>query len=1305
MNPQTKHGYLKLLQTTAIRERMTNRWSLRRMMGVPMKENSERKVQACGTDLVSYRLDGPTNVAGMENYSSLWQLDRFTDFEALIPKVAPALLGHPLLSDEAYVNLVLSYISSFDEYTPFLVNNFYGDSATLVEKIREAQGPDMKRIEDASVEASADELLRTYNLPADDLSPEWIAERTAWRAYELRKHFLADSLVTLGGLIGFNSVTGAKAMKLADDVVDAAVKGREQSWRKAQSAALLSAVRGNWNLKFISSRNSARALEFERKVLPIAATGARGVQIQLAVESAMKRIKEAVKKRDPKFTSNDRTKPEYYTGANLDRISYLKLGLKDRVVPVTPDQLSRLFYRKLELLADGDAPRAERTAVLKVAQNKAVMKYMELFFADVAGQYQEALDRKPTAPAPIKNEESCSPLLGCGSNSASEKVARGLAAGEGAPQTLRDVEIDETNTPLESLLVPAAKKAMADFQKALETSAKYNAPKIEEGAVVGGTSPSRDRIREKYARLNTIREFPTRAVVDRTAVAKPYIPDLAKAMATENFYVSDTAQRAKAKELMEEAFAMIGLSVAGVGADPSKGFEHKQTGGYSGGVGMPSAPKRDYWIVSNLRGVERVVQMQMPKATLLEKIAGSALDQKILGNIVENDAYARAPMLAMQDSSGSVQDKEPEGRYNRFVNGTYFVPSMLRSGVKYFDKNRKTDNGWDVPNIRNTFQMHLYRAGANDVGKVEDFCEADLRDYGNDDKFKNMFKSITGLRDAFGSQGAAREWDEQITKDIRSKSQALLEDYIDPISMYLFVAVLLVMAWQLAPLILGFFSAAGAATTVGGALAAAGEMIGAFAKISMLLAVGNASPLMVLFTTQSILMGSVFCYQLPPQLDYAFQVTNSQITSDRVLLANREKLQNTREELTSSRMWARFAVGMEVFQLGVFTAPGVYRTLGFKGTRLIGKLTKDIDPELAKRIANESLDKLVKENGVRKGLALYSERIKVAIQNLDRASAVKEGAKASDLTEVMVQRAAPRFTDANLLRKIYGVTAEFDEVTKELKFVSTGYLKNVESQITKQRELITELQKAAGEIKKSSQWAEARAYIRNLKYKYGEDAKYFRLIVAKDYDEAAQALAAGVRPENASGMADAVGSAKALKQVMTGKNAKEIQILVEFAKLRDLEYKAGLLRKYGKILNGVKGDRLPLEVVQKHLRAFTLEDWQANQSLILDAVRRPLTKAESALKWKALLGFKTSARAYEAQVPKAFFKDLYKGFDYITQDYKSLNPKLVTLSKGVKNGVADLSIDRLGHENAIDPNDIIANPEDYEFLTIHLDDL
>jgi hypothetical protein len=1307
-DPKTKHGYLKLLQATAIRERMTNRWSLRRMMGLSLSDDADRKVMACGTDLVSYRLDRAEKVSEMENYSSLWQADRFNDYSLVIPKLIPRVFNNPLFDDETYAQIVLDFAINFDEGGAWLRGKPYnGNIRAFLDDVKLHEALSLKNAEEKTMTAGtvAHDIFTTYNLPADDLKFPAIATRSAWKAMDLRAKSVESTLVQMKQNFKWNSIPDAKAAVMAGDAVTRALKTREAAWRAKQAGLIQDTLAAVWNDFFVGDRNNARYEDFEKKLLPLAAIGARAVHIQRAVEDETRKLAGRMLNSGTTrsiWGAKDRRDPNYYISDDLARISYVtamerdKNTIKDRVVPVTPDQLSRLFYKKLELLGDSDSPREEREAVERISANKAVVKYMGNFFAEVGGEYQKAVEAKfgkaptdATTTRGVAGAPDCAAILQSGANGTKERVSK--PAAEGNAPVAKDVDIDETNTPLGEVLVPSAQATMTKFLTAIATPPKVKPPEVAPSdGVIGKGGFQANRGISNFSGLDSLHASMPRLTADATRVARPrFIPKFLLGEEEENFYIPDPKAREAAKVLFQEALGMIGLAQAGGGGDPLSGFNHNVGYSSSAGDGMgvgTTTDSWDYWELRNYIAIEQVIRAQMPKSTLLERTAGTLLDQKILGNIIENEVYGKAPILAMQNSVVAVRDTEADGLWKRFVQGKVFVPSMLRSMTYLFTKERTQDGGWLKSEVRSVIYQHMYRAATNDLGKVEDFCEADLRDYKNDDKFKTMFKSIAGLRDAFASKGPAKAWDDEVAKDIRSWQQRVLEDYIDPLSMYIMIAILVVMAWQMAPVLLGFMASAGAATTFGGVAAATGELLGTFAKVLLLLSTGNLSPVTIMFSLQSFLMASVFCYQLPPQADYAFQVANSTVKVDKVQLANREKNLSSLEEVAQSRLWARFGVAMEFVQFGAFTAPGIYRTLGFKGSKMIAGLTEGVDATLAERVAQKSLRDLIHEKGVTEGVAEYSKTIGTALKNLDRASSVAKAATEGDIAEVMVQRTSKYLADKEILTAIYGKVGVFDEATQTWKDItSTGVLRETEEQIAKTREYIKTLQDEAAELKKSNRWIEARAYARNLKYKYGKDAKYFALIVAKDYEEAAMTG----------------------KVVMTGKNAKELQTLFEVAKLRDLEYKAAYLEQQANALFKLGAGEVTPEIAAQHLRRLSLSDWQMHEKLTLDAVGKPMTPGNPALAplWKRVLHLATRMGKPTDKVSYKFFKEIYKGFDYVAQDYKALNPRMVSIAHGIKNGAADLTIDKAGEANKLNPQDIIDHPENYEYLTIKLDDL
>ncbi|MBS1962566.1 MAG: hypothetical protein JST04_10140 [Bdellovibrionales bacterium] len=1370
MAPKTKHQYLKLLQATALRERMTNRWALKRMLQLKLG-GVDRTVKACATDLVSYRLAKPMRVDDMENYSSLWADDRFKDLKELHPKLIPALLGHPLLSDDGYVDVILTFFTSLPNFPQFLAGKFGGSDQQFIAFLKSRVVESMKAEEESEFAKVAAELLVDFNLPGDDLSIFAIAERTAWKAYDNRKNKVADLVLRLAAEASLTLPAPGKAMEAVDKVIDAYMKDKQAQWQNAQLTAVSDVLKKNWTDMFTSDQNQKRYLEFEKKALEIAAPGARAVQHEQEIADAIKKLE-----KDNKLgNSSDRTKADYFfrekdgsvlgafrNGLVPSRIAYTAVKLKDRMIPITPDHLSRLFHKKIELLTDPEGPKMERAQIERIVKDPAVMKYMDVFFAEVSAQYQQAVQNlKANPPANEGTSDACSKTLGCGNMKTKQKRRAPTNAKneESQPAPAGEIEIDETNTPLGGLLEAAAKKTLADFMKAVSTPAKVQPVDPDSNPFLfPWTVPATSQ--QRFQSFSMMNAFMPQSPgpwagrpVDGSAGTRFFgLAKKKKVETEESFYLAKPVDQIMAKGRLLEAFSLIGLANEVLGANWYSGFAtktgksiHFRASEYSGETNTVTEYK--YADVQNLLGIERILRMQMPSnASRLEIAAASLIDQQILAGIVENEAYARSPILVLQNSTEAVSDKNPKGRLRRFFLGTNFVPSLLRVISPYFNKDLKETSGFKINETRGAFYKHMYTALSNDRGKVEDFCEANLRNYEKDEKFKLMFKSITGLREAFASQGDAKKWDDEISKDIRSPSQAFLEDFIDPISMVLMFGIILIMAWQFLPVILPLLGVAvGPGTFVGGIFAATTSIFGTFGSLVMTLFIGNLSPIAILFTTQSILMASVYCFQLPPQTDYAFQVANSQIRVDQVYIANREKLHEQREELLTNRAWARFGVVMEVFQFSAFTAPGVWKTLGMKGVSKFGKLTEGVDAAVVAKVKGDTLPSLIKEHGLKKGLALYSEKLMLAAKTVKRVSVVNEAANAEDVAEIMVQRAAPHMKDKRILNQIYG----FEEQVVDLrgnpvapgeagrrKMVSVGILKATEDEMGKTQETIDLLKKKIyGEknldevnrltneitklkdkltrarsakvikkyesfiadrqakiaaLKQTSRWSDVRSYLRTIiRKKAGENEKYFSMIVAKDYSEAA---AAG-------------------KLVMTVANADEVRLAVEVAKLEDQAVKAAYLRKFANLLNAT--DDLTDAQVLEHLRRLTLSDWEMHEKLILDAVRRPTGYGEAVIQD---LGKDPTGQAVSivtgyseadptGKVTVKFFKEIFSQLKYVAEDYKILNPRAVTITRAIKEGAAHLIIDATGKENDKISADIVRNPQNYEFLSIPMNDL
>ena len=1253
-SPKTKHAYLKLLQMVAIRERMVNRWTLRRMLDLPIRPDKDRAVNACGADLVAYQLDKPKPVNLMRNFTSLGALDRFNDFTAIIPKLEPALLGHPLLTDDQYTDLILYYLSGFTEYGGLVIQNFGGDYGKVHDYVLKNYVAIFRQKEDDDLKPLTRDFLIQYNLPADDISTSAVGERMASRAFEFRRGLLADRLIQLVvDKMKFTSVKPAAMVALADQRVDEFLKDVEPKWRSAQKTALVDALIKAQNVDWLLGLAKIRYRQFEDKTLTIAAPGARAVKIQGEVEG----ITKALKKKP--WYSGDRTKAEYYMRDYSSRIAFSRTRLGDRLVPVTPEQLSQFFFKKIQALKDG-GPEAEAKTAAEVLDNATVMHFMQNYFGEIGALYQKAVEANMNPNAPAKDlKGTCGKA--CGSVVVKEQARRLTDEGK---TSLQSVEITEDNTPLASFLIPTATKVIADFESAIARLPAVSAPDAVERRVVAATGKI-DAFNPHLSRTHGA------AVSESTGIGAAGLRRqiayyTAQKAAKDNYYIANEGDRKKARNLLNQALAVLGLAQVAAGADWAPGFRHVVQHYNTGTIGSVGGQVDDYWELRDLISTERIVDMQMgpaPKAgglALLERVVGTLFDQEILANIIENEVYGRAPVLALQNTSEASADKAPQGIWTRLTQGSSSTPSLLRLMAPLFNKNGKVDHGWNLPAARSVFYRHLYRAGMNDVGKVEDFCEADLRDYEHDEKFKRMFKSIDGLRANFGSRGDSKKWDDEVSKVIRTRPQAFIEDFIDPISMPIMIAFGILFAWEIGSAIVVALLAGGTSTLAGiGALI--GSVFGTAGRFLALQLTGNLAPVQILFTIQSILMASVYCYQLPPELDYQFQIANSQIVTEQVSLVDREKLQKTREEVVSSRFWARFGIIAEIGQGVGFTAPGVLRTLGFKGASFAKDLTEGVSVAARDRVVAESLPQLVKEHGFNKGVALYTQRIVKAALKGDRAPVVKELATDRDLAHVMSERMAPLMGSKKAVLHFYSEMIQASE-----------------TEIATTAKTVKELSDQMKAIKKSSQWSDFRAYLKNLDLKYGKDEKYFRLIVDADYRPSPVKFIVGVHGETEL-VEPVVKFAEA-----NVKNSREIEIGVAFARMRDQEYRLEYLKNTQKRIQAIETTKVGVDETREVLSGLSLSDWQMHEKILLRV---------------------TKANAEDAKVDVKAVKKIFKGFNYLTEDYKKLNHRMVTVSQGIRSGIADLRINKNGVVKELDPEEIKAHPERFEYLTIDLDDL
>ncbi len=725
------------------------------------------------------------------------------------------------------------------------------------------------------------------------------------------------------------------------------------------------------------------------------------------------------------------------------RQSWKRYGLKQFAAPTTPEQISSFFHKKLELMSGLATSKllkgletqngtreygkpwvkpshfvlnqhglAEEYMAVRIRSNRAVMKGMEIVFGKIAEAYAQAAqqaDPERNMPAVMKMAamankagkkkpaESCQKVLVQPQTAATAKgnaaPKRGPAQEAAALDAAGTQEVcvappvdEETANAkvLESILVSAAKSGYQEFLVQMEKAPQHKNPERAKKAMERMSAEMKLKSREQSiaVRDNTyvapriptpllLKTPPNQPLAKASPTPTP-TPEATKkfrpgrdqtfAMDENEAYVAP-ADREEAKFLMTEALAMLGLGSAATG----------ERWGTSTKIWY-----RPHRVLSWLM-TEHFIQRQLPQATLLERMAGTALDQVAMGQALEQEAYARAPILAIQPSWMPKSEEDS--------------PNFLTRVQKYWTPQK----GWDVAAFDMIFREVLVAAVRNDIDKVETYCRADIRNYQDDIDFRNMFNSTSGIRAALSQMEGVDRWDAEIQKEARSLKQIILQDYIDPYGMYIFIGMMLVIAWQFAPVILSVMHASTLAAAVQGIGAAVGKLT--VSRFLWIMLTGNMAPVNVMFASQTVLMISVYMFQMPVQIEHHFQVANSQITRtslpgyllDRSLV-DREKMQAMRAELSSNQGMTKFAAVAEVAAFAGFTIPGALKTLGFTGSRKLAQLSQGLDPKILNDAKVPSFGELMKEHGGLKGMQIYLGRVGIAMKSLNRIPTVLPGA-------------------------------------------------------------------------------------------------------------------------------------------------------------------------------------------------------------------------------------------------------------------------------------------------------------------------
>jgi hypothetical protein len=237
-------------------------------------------------------------------------------------------------------------------------------------------------------------------------------------------------------------------------------------------------------------------------------------------------------------------------------------------------------------------------------------------------------------------------------------------------------------------------------------------------------------------------------------------------------------------------------------------------------------------------------------------------------------------------------------------------------------------------------------------------------------------------------------------------------------------------------------------------------LVGSFvAKVSALFMFsGNLGIVNILFSLQSFAMYHFYHYKMPPQLGFTFQVANSQILSMESAefggnvaaklaggsVVDREKLNIMRDELRMMQKMSYVAIAAEAGQAYFFTYKGILRTFGKTGRDRLVRLSQGARKEFAAAASGHApLKELVREKGLRAGVAEYWTVAKPALRHLRRVTVVRGGqGAATRLQKLLGTKLSQSFMkEKKPLREFFAATKErLEREAQDLVRVRNDYL-------------------------------------------------------------------------------------------------------------------------------------------------------------------------------------------------------------------------------------------------------------------------
>ncbi len=853
-SPTTTRDYAKLVTFLGLRETVTNLWGVQRMSQASI-DNGE--VRSCG-NFLSIRPEN-NSIQQSKAYVELLEDDAFiNEYFPRHKELAKASTEVLLLNEDSAKNLELYVFNKVPEMGT-LVENTGRD----LESMAQLHSPNLIEAERIYWERFSETFFISIVLRGDGvLNKENIIDRIVVEAYRRKVEAIAETF--LGSYLWVSDSSISEAEKVIEAYAE---KHLKESYVARLKAKLEESLDDYMDTKKFAQTNRSKKIEETLKVAKESAQAAY--------------IMNAIKEKTFDAESSPILEPTSVEDLMMLFQSVIEKDYADLNQTLKHDEeLSKelsLFFEEIQKAFEEKFPKdesftkAERARGLREVAVEKAKKLIE--------KYPFIVKNPKTRNLLLCNENGTIPVFEDGtpaalSNEELLKRINRIRIGQG-PMIMKPQKNDEKKE--------GYKLSDEELKKRIERIRIGQGPMFtgSEKSVLEVFGATEVEEKEETPILNRFRNNPDK--VSLGTISKPLeivSPGVIRTKIGNDHYKNDSLVR------LFESFDLI------------QNMKKEKKTNEDVKVARDLGPK-DLVINNPTKFFFRVLEvLELENAYTTSEIGSFAANetaQQILATTLTTQAYQMSPILRIESDF-----KKNKKKYC-FVRGTgtpYRCDYKETVSISLLDNIALSayspkKNAIQEQKTKDLIENTIRKAELNASNKVQTYCNANFLNFKNDPNFKKVYKSSKYLRTSLKSPYGQTEetvkkiekFDESIRKMIRSKSEAVNEDYLEPSLHILGTAALVALGIVL---IIG-----------SGGVAAPGIMGGAVGAASTFLAVE-------FFVSFPLMMGSLYSrinthfIETPAQLKFQQSLATSQVNAK---VVDWDMLKADKEQSSSSKAW------------------------------------------------------------------------------------------------------------------------------------------------------------------------------------------------------------------------------------------------------------------------------------------------------------------------------------------------------------------------------------------------------------------